>query len=127
MPSRATYLTVAPKLRFTRIESASRRPFTLRTNSFGLRCPEVEIPRPEGCFRVLCLGDDNTFAGDLPESFTYPQILGELIQPETSTRVEVLNAGCPGGSPTISALLLRHRLLTLQPDVIVVHLSLIHI
>jgi hypothetical protein len=123
MPSRATYLAVAPKLRFTRIESESGRPFTLRTNSFGLRSPEVEIPRPEGCFRVLCLGDDNTFAGDLPESFAYPQILGELIQSQTSTRVEVLNAGCPGGSPTISALLVRHRLMMLQPDVIVVHID----
>jgi hypothetical protein len=122
-PSRATYLSVVPKLRFTRTESESGRPFTLRTNSFGLRSPEMDVPRPEGCFRILCLGDDNTFAGDLPESYTYPRILSELIQSQTSTRVEVLNAGCPGGCPTISALLLRHRYLTLQPDVIVVHID----
>ncbi|QDT56965.1 hypothetical protein Pan44_50280 [Caulifigura coniformis] len=122
-PSRATFLTVAPKLRFTRIEAESGRPFTLRTNSFGLRNPEVDVPRPEGCFRVLCLGDDNTFAGDLPESFAYSRRLADLLQPETSTRVEILNAGCPGGCPTVSALLLRHRLMTLQPDVIVVHID----
>ncbi|HVJ86042.1 MAG TPA: hypothetical protein VM452_10390 [Caulifigura sp.] len=122
-PNRATYLAVAPKLRFTRIESGSGRPFTLRTNSFGLRSPEVVIPRPAGCFRVLCLGDDTTFAGDLPESFTYVRQLGELLQSQTSSRVEVLNAGCPGGCPSVSALLLRHRFLTLQPDVIVVHID----
>ena len=56
-PSRATYLSVAPKLRFTRSEPESGRPFTLRTNSFGLRNPEVELPRPEGVFRVLCLAN----------------------------------------------------------------------
>ena len=122
-PNRATYLAVAPKLRFTRIEAESGRPFTLRTNSFGLRSPEVVIPRPEGCFRVLCLGDDATFAGDLPESFTYVRQLGELLQSQTSSKVEVLNAGCPGGCPSVSALLLRHRFLTLQPDVIVVHVD----
>ena len=47
----------------------------------------------------------------------------ELIQSQTSSRVEVLNGGCPGGCPTVSALLLRHRFLTLQPDVIVVHID----
>ncbi len=122
-PSRSTFLAVAPKLRFTRTEAESGRPFTLRTNSFGLRNPEIDVPRPEGTFRVLCLGDDSTFAGDLPESFTYAKQLAELIQPETSTRVEVLNAGCPGACPTISALLLRHRYMTLQPDVIVLHID----
>jgi hypothetical protein len=122
-PSRATYLTVAPKLRFSRLEAQSGRPFTVRTNSFGLRNPEIEIPRPDGVFRVLCLGDDTTFAGDLPESFAYPRRLAELIQTKTSTVVEVLNAGCPGGCPTISALQLRHHLMMLQPDVIIVHID----
>lgn len=122
-PNRSTYFSVAPKLRFTRIDAATGRPFTLRTNSFGLRNPEVDIPRPEGRFRVLCLGDDSTFAGDLPEGHTYARLLGELIQGQTSTTVEILNAGCPGGCPTISALLLRHRLTSLQPDVIIVHVD----
>ncbi len=122
-PSRSTWLSVAPRLRFTRIESESGRPFTLRTNSFGLRNPEIEIPRPAGTFRILCLGDDCTFGGDQPESLTYVRRLADLIQSQTSTRVEVLNAGCPGGCPTVSALLLRHRMMNLQPDVIVLHVD----
>ncbi len=123
VPSRSTYLSVTPKLRYTRVDAESGRPYTVRTNSFGLRSPEVEVPRPAGVFRILVLGDDNTFAAELPESFTFVRQLTDLVQARTSTKVEVLNAGCPGGCPTVSALLLRHHLMTLQPDAIVVYVD----
>jgi hypothetical protein len=51
------------------------------------------------------------------------RLLKQDLEDQSSTAVEVLNAGCPGACPTIEALQLRHHLLALQPDVILVHLD----
>jgi hypothetical protein len=123
VPSRNMYLTVPPGLRVRSRSSPKSRPHTVRTNSFGLRNAEIEVPRDPALFRILCLGDETTLAPDLPEPTTYARVLQRELEDRSSTGVEVLNAGCPGACPTIEALQLRHHLLVLQPDVILVHLD----
>ncbi|MBX3440921.1 MAG: SGNH/GDSL hydrolase family protein [Planctomyces sp.] len=122
-PSRTTYLSALPRLRRTVPQTADRGAYRLRTNSFGLRNPEAAVPPDAGVFRILCLGDETTFAADLPENLTYSWRLQEELEAASSTAVEVLNGGCPGGGPTVLALTLRHRLLGLQPDLILLHVD----
>lgn len=123
VPSRNMYLTVPPGLRVRARSAPKSQPHTVRTNSFGLRNAEVDVPRDPEFFRILCLGDETTLAPELPEPKTYARVLQHELEDRSSTNVEVLNAGCPGACPTIEALQLRHHLLVLQPDVILVHLD----
>jgi len=121
VPSRSTYLWVAPRLNFE--HPSHRTSYRIRTNSFGMRNSEVEVPRDPALFRILCLGDETTFAADLPEQETYCSKLAKELEEQTSTPVEVLNAGCPGGCPTLAALHERHRFLGLQADLIILHID----
>lgn len=119
VPSAETYLQLRPMLGHFRDHERGG----LRTNAFGLRGPEIAIPKPAGVFRVICLGDDTTLARDLPEEQTYCQRLRDYLQERTQLHVEVINAGLPGGCPLSSLLLLRHHLLGLQPDVVLQHVD----
>ena len=72
-------------------------------------------------FRFLCLGDETTLGAEVAEDQTYCNQLQQLLQPLTDLRVEVVNAGLPGGCPLTCELLLRRRMLGMQPDLILLH------
>jgi hypothetical protein len=125
------------------------RAVLVTTNSLGLRGPEVAVPKPPGVYRVLVLGDDSTFAAETPLEETACARLQELLERgvgvppsggpvvrDSTTgrttgrlkaghrRVEVVNAGVPGYCPLLSYLLLKHSLLSLQPDLIVLNFDM---
>jgi lysophospholipase L1-like esterase len=87
-------------------------------NSLGLRGPEVS-PRPEiGRIRVVALGASETFG--LYESIDreWPRVLeSELLR--SGYDVEVLNGAVAGMSAGAQLVQLRHRLLALEPHVVV--------
>ncbi len=91
----------------------------VRTNSYGLRGPEPLVPKPWGTVRVLCLGDENVLGLELDEPDVFTSRLAERLQSRTGRTVEVLNAAVPGYCPLLSYLQLRHQLLSLQPDLVV--------
>jgi len=94
------------------------------TNSFSLRGPEPIVPKPLGVYRVLCLGDETTLAADVELSQTFCHRLEELLQPYCRLELEVINAGVPGYCPLLSYLHVRHSLLALQPDLIVLNFDM---
>ncbi len=96
----------------------------IATNSFGLRGREIEVPKPLGVFRIVCLGDETLFAPEIDESETLCARLQALLQPWTPLKLEVVNAGVPDYCPLLSYLQLRHSLLALQPDVIVLNFDM---
>ncbi|GAB4143868.1 MAG: hypothetical protein Tsb009_15220 [Planctomycetaceae bacterium] len=96
----------------------------LSTNSFGLRGSEIAIPKPANVFRILCLGDESTLAMEVPKSQTFCAQLESQLAGKTSRRVEVINGGVPGYSPLLSYLLLKHSLLSLQPDLVVLNFDM---
>jgi hypothetical protein len=121
VPGRETFLELQPLVSVDREIPETGEVIAFRTNSFGLRGPEIELPKPSGVFRILCLGDETTLGADVAEEQTYCQQLQQLLQPLTDLKVEVVNAGLPGGCPLTCELLLRHRLLGIQPDLILLH------
>ncbi|REJ76823.1 MAG: hypothetical protein DWQ34_22325 [Planctomycetota bacterium] len=121
-PSDQTFQQLAPLSKFL-VTADDGEEFILETNSFGLRGPEVTVPKPGGVFRVICLGDETTLAAALPAEQTYCERLEEYLQARTQLRVEVVNAGLPHGCPLSSYLLLKQRLIGLQPDVVLLHID----
>ena len=93
----------------------------IRTNNFGMRDSEpMSIERPS-VFRIVVLGDSFTFGFRVAGEETYPSVLEQrLNQGGREDRFDVLNMGVSGYSTRDEALVLEHKALSWQPDLIVV-------
>jgi len=70
-------------------------------NSYGFREKEFAVPKPDGVFRLMILGDSLTWGSGLPTGERYSALLEEELAAALPDRsVEVLNFGFPGG-PTV--------------------------
>lgn len=85
-------------------------------SSQGLRDREYAVPKPEGTFRILVLGDSVTYGLFVPRRSTYPERLEKLL--EKSKNVEVLNAGVNGYNPYNQLHLYREKLKDFDPDLV---------
>lgn len=90
-------------------------------NSTGVRGPEITIPKPSGLFRVIWLGDDIVFSPHVPEAQTACQLLRDQLAESSAIQVEVINAGTPDYCPLLCYLQMRHSLLTLEPDLVIIN------
>lgn len=88
-------------------------------NNFGLRGPDVQIPKTRT--RILCLGDSATFgyAPDVTDSATYPARLGAILEAAHPGRFEVLNGGRPSFSTLDCLGFFSYRAAELKPDIVV--------
>lgn len=115
-------------LQQVRLHSASTaedaQDISFKTNSLGLAGPEIAIPKPEGVYRIVCVGDETVLAANMPESLTFPQHIAAKLKPFAKAKLEVINAAVPGYSPVLEALQVRHQLQLLQPDLIVAHFDI---
>lgn len=123
-PSLDTWVELLPNAKATLKNPDTEQSVAFRTNTLRARGPEVAVPKPRGLLRVICLGDETTLAPELAEAEAYPAVLQELLSAHMGAKVEVINAGVPGSCPRIAALQLRHRLMALQPDLIVLHFDM---
>ena len=123
-PSTTTWVELLPNAKANLKSPDSGEPIEFKTNSFGARGPELSVFKGQGVLRVLCLGDETTLAPELPAADAYPARLEEFLKAAIGAKVEVINAGVPGSCPRIAALQLRHRLLALQPDLVVLHFDM---
>ena len=123
-PSLSTWVEMLPNAKASLQHPDTGESVAFSTNSFGARGPEPVVPKPKGVLRVLCLGDETTVAAELPAEDAYPAQLQVLLTATIGSPVDVINAGLPGSCPRIAALQLRHRLLALQPDLVVLHFDM---
>jgi lysophospholipase L1-like esterase len=106
------------KLRVQGRVKEKRVDFTVSTNSFGLRSPEIEAK--QGRFRILAIGDSCTFGLGVDDHETWPAKLEQLLNQRFSGGVEVINAGVPGYSSYQGRRFLKTAGLDLQPDLVIV-------
>lgn len=123
-PSVDIWSELLPNSKVTLTSPDSREVIEFRTNSFGARGAEPVVPKPAGLIRVLCLGDETTLAPELPEGEAYPASLQSLLSQSLGAKVEVINAGIPGNCPRLIVLQIKHRLMALQPDLVIVHFDM---
>ena len=93
-----------------------------RHNSLGYRGDEIDMPKPEGEFRIVCLGGSTTYTfavADFRDS--YPDRLQRYLRDEGFPNVRVVNAGAGSWSSWESLVNLQLRVLDLDPDLLIVY------
>jgi hypothetical protein len=119
-----TYLSLKPSQTVTTHNPNTQSSVQVVTNSFGLRGSEILVPKPPGVFRIICLGDEKTLASEIEEPYTFCSLLQEYLQEHTRFKVEVVNAGVPNFCPLLSYLQVKHSLLGLQPDLLILNFDM---
>src|SRR5262249_13876665 len=90
-------------------------------NSEGFRDQEGPTHKQSSAFRIVCLGDSWTFGMNAGQDQTYPRRLSASLQQQFPGRqFEVLNRGVLGYSSYQGVQLLRDKIMTLDPDVVVI-------
>ncbi|WP_027192288.1 SGNH/GDSL hydrolase family protein [Fundidesulfovibrio putealis] len=95
-----------------------------RHNAQGFIGPDFQQRKPEGTFRIFCLGGSTTLgAGVETDAHAYPAILQAMfdtMQKGASKRIEVINAGVFGYRSLHTSLLVSRLLDDYQPDMFIV-------
>jgi len=90
------------------------------TNSVGIRDSEYASDKSPEVYRILALGDSQTFGNGLELTDTWPkQLETNLNQASNGRRVEVINAGLPGSDTWQHEIILKRMFATYQPDAVV--------
>jgi len=91
----------------------------VRTNSAGFRDDEFVIPKPDGVFRIVILGDSLTFGYRVPVDDALPQQLERRLAGRDPA-VEVFNLGVAGYNSAQEVELLKAKALHYRPDLLIV-------
>jgi hypothetical protein len=121
VPSWSIYQELRPMAAATVTCRDSNTTVDLRTNSLGLRGPDVVVPKPPHLFRIVVLGDETIFAPETEDADHFCTLLRERLQARSSVTIEVINGAIPGHCPLTEYLLFKQRLLALQPDLVLLH------
>lgn len=126
--SRQLFPDLGPGVRSWTVHHALRPGYDVpptRTNSFGLRSPEVAVPKPAGTRRVLLLGDSFTFGFQAGEDVVFARQLERLLRERAGSQaIEVVNAGVVSYCPLLEYLQYRHSLHVLEPDLVVLNFDM---
>lgn len=87
-------------------------------NSLGFRGEEIQREKPQGVFRIVCLGESTTYGMTDNYRETYPYQLQEALHKKGYSHVEVINAGAGNYASWESLINFEFRVLELKPDLI---------
>lgn len=92
-----------------------------RHTSRGYRGEEFPREKPEGEFRIACLGGSTTYTEEVEDyRLAYPALLETYLR-EAGYNVRVLNAGCPGWTSREDVINYVFRVQHESPDLLVVY------
>lgn len=118
-PCPVAFQQLLPLQQVTRQDPKTGEPVLIRTNRLGLRGRDVVIPKAQETFRIVCLGDDATFAAGVSEEQSFALLVQQQLTEQSGSPVEVVNAGLPGYCPLLTLAWAKQRLAGLQPDLVV--------
>jgi lysophospholipase L1-like esterase len=98
---------------------SGRRRFTV--NNYGHRGDRLDMPKPRGEFRIFMVGGSTTECFYLSDDEAITAVLQRALQARTPGRViRVYNAGKSGDDSHDHLAMLAHRVVHLQPDLVIV-------
>jgi hypothetical protein len=93
---------------------------SLSINSLGFRGAEFAKKKPPRTVRIACVGASTTFCTEASDEGTWTAQLQKMLQVKyPGVSIEVINAGVPGYVITDSRRNLEHRVLPLDPDLVI--------
>ena len=92
-------------------------------NSLGFIGPEFSEIKPPNTFRIFMVGGSTMFgSGESSDETTISGILQKMFDSDNFVqKIEVINAGISGGNSVSEMHLIREKLVTFSPDLIVVY------
>lgn len=92
----------------------------INTDWMGWRNKNLALAKKEGVRRIICLGASPTFGWGVNYEDTYAYQLQKLLNQNSKSVFEVINAGEIGYSSYQGLLLLKNEIVKLNPDIITV-------
>jgi lysophospholipase L1-like esterase len=91
-------------------------------NSLGYRAKEIAFPKPEGQFRIVCLGGSTTYTTSVENYLlSYPNLLEKELHERGFRNINVINAGVGAYTSWESLVNFEFRVLDLDPDMIIIY------
>jgi lysophospholipase L1-like esterase len=91
-------------------------------NSLGYRGDEIQMPKPAGQFRIVCIGASTTYDTDIDDyRMSYPFLLEKKLKEKGYKNVNVINAGAGGWTSWESLIDVELRVLDLEPDMLIIY------
>jgi lysophospholipase L1-like esterase len=95
-----------------------------KVNSLGFRGEEVAQNKPPGVWRIVCMGQSETFGLFESEGGEWPARLARLLR-STHPDVEVINASVAGMGRNSRQAYLEKYVFPLQPDVVILYMMVV--
>lgn len=91
-------------------------------NALGFRGPEIAEVKPQGQYRIVCLGGSSTYDTKIEDDTqTFTAQLERQLEQRGHAQVRVINAGVGAYTSWESLVNLQLRVFNLQPDLIIVY------
>ncbi|MEZ5550299.1 MAG: hypothetical protein R3E82_05385 [Pseudomonadales bacterium] len=101
--------------------------YVQRVNNFGLRGPDITSEKSPDQYRILTMGDSFTMGKGVEDHQTFSARLEAALnenRPQSCPRtIQVLNGGVDSYAPVLEYLYLRHELMSLNPDMVILNLD----
>jgi lysophospholipase L1-like esterase len=106
---------------YSAIETRNDINYTMTINSQGLRNAPVAVPKPDGVFRILAIGDSVTEGLNVNLEDTFVKRLEvSLRNGDPERQIEIVNAGTDDYGSEQEYIWLKERGLDYQPDFVIV-------
>ncbi len=97
----------------------------IRHNGLGFRGPMPAVPKPQGTFRIVCMGESTTYCEALADDETYPaQLEREFRKRLPGRTIEVVNAGVAAYTSAHNIANFVFKVQGLQPDLVVYYYTI---
>ncbi len=93
-------------------------------NSMGFRDKEYNFKKCKHCFRILMVGDSFTEGGGVQENESFSNLIEVELNKLYNTEIEVINTGISSNSVVLEYLMLKYKLINLEPDMVVLNIDI---